>query len=129
QHAIAAFVLRYRIRPLYDVPDAVADFRRGVQYLRSHAAEFKIDPNRIGMIGFSAGAEQACRAVIGAPAGDERATDPAARVSSNPNFLLLVYGSAPFPAAAGRDNAPQAATHWPPTFMFCPGDDAIHMPG
>ena len=54
---VAAFVLRYRITPLYTRNDAVADGQRALQYVRAHAAEYKISPDRIGMIGFSAGSE------------------------------------------------------------------------
>ena len=55
EHGIAAFVLRYRIAPLYTSAEARLDTQRGVQYLRAHAAELKIDPARIGVMGGSAG--------------------------------------------------------------------------
>ena len=61
---IAGFVLRYRILPLYTRNDSTQDALRGLRYLRARAAEFRLDPNRIGLIGFSAGAELATFAVF-----------------------------------------------------------------
>lgn len=87
EQGIAAFVLRYR---------SVADVTRATQYVRSHAAEFKVAPARIGMMGFGSGAELGADAVYNhAVAGDAAATDIVARQSSRPNFMALVYGSAP----------------------------------
>src|SRR4051794_24990898 len=57
EHGIAAFVLRYRIQPLYGRPDCLLDAQRSVQFVKAHAAEYRISPERVGMIGFSAGAD------------------------------------------------------------------------
>ncbi len=93
EHGIAAFILRYRIAPLYTAAEARLDTQRGVQYLRAHAAEFKIDPDRIGAIGFSAGASNICGAAFHPLPGKADAADPVERVSSSPSFLIPVYGS------------------------------------
>ena len=52
---VAAFVLQYRLAPAYRYPVPMMDGARAVRYVRSHAAEFGIDPNKIGVWGFSAG--------------------------------------------------------------------------
>ena len=115
EHGIAAFVLRYRIAPLYTAAEARLDTQRGVQYLRAHAAEFKIDPERIGAIGFSAGARNICGAAFNPLPVKADAADPVERVSSSPNFLIPVYGSAPLPE--------QTTGPLPPTFMYCTAED------
>ncbi len=92
QRGIAAFVLRYRVGPLYTGAEARLDTQRGVQFLRAHAAKFKVAPDRIGTIGFSAGASNICGAAFSAIPGKPDASDPVERVSSSPNFLIPVYG-------------------------------------
>ena len=54
-HGITAFLLRYRLRPLYNNKDWLADGRRAMQYIRAHASEYNISDNRVGAVGFSAG--------------------------------------------------------------------------
>jgi acetyl esterase/lipase len=55
-HGITAFLLRYRLRPLYSRNDWVADGQRAMQYIRGHAAGYNISADRVGAVGFSAGA-------------------------------------------------------------------------
>jgi len=117
---IAAFVLRYRLTPIYKRSDAVADGHRAVQFLRAHADEYKISPDRIGMIGFSAGSELACMAVFSADDGKPEATNNIDRQSSRLNFMILGYGSSP-----GQVNR----TNTPPTFFFCTAEDRSHATG
>src|SRR4051794_8134559 len=59
ERGVAAFVLRYRIQPLYGRGDYLLDGQRGVQFIKAHAAEYGISPDRLGMIGFSAGSDLA----------------------------------------------------------------------
>jgi acetyl esterase/lipase len=119
---VASFVLRYRLSPLYTRKESLQDAQRGLQYIRSHAKEYGISPNRIGIIGFSAGAELACDAAFQTLSGQSEATDLLARVSSRPDFLILSYGSSPLPAVAADSNLP-------PTFMFCTAEDVGHLRG
>src|SRR3954453_19369026 len=56
EHGITAFLLRYRLRPLYNRNNWVRDGERGMQYIRSHATEYGLSADRVGAIGFSAGA-------------------------------------------------------------------------
>lgn len=126
---IAAFILRYRIRPIYTMKESLADAQRGMQFVRSHASEFQISANRIGIIGFSAGAELAASACIRTLPGNQEAKEQIDRAASRPDFLILAYGSAPLPANSQeplpQDNRPAM----PPTFMFCTAEDAAHLGG
>ena len=121
---IAGFVLRYRIRPLYTPDDSTQDALRGLRYLRANAVEFRLDPNRIGVIGFSAGAELATFAVFKPVPARQEADDPIDRVSSQANFMILAYGSSPMPASLNTNE-----TLIPPTFMFCTAEDMGHLRG
>lgn len=87
-----AFVLCYRL-PVngYMLPVPLVDARRAVQLVRANAKEYHIDPNRIVMIGFSAGGHLAALAATQFLAGNPAATDPIDRVSSRPDELVLGY--------------------------------------
>lgn len=121
---VAGFVLRYRIRPLYTPEDATLDGQRALRYLRAHAEEFRIDPNRIGIIGFSAGGELATMAVYNRGDSQPESVDPVDRQSNRANFMILAYGSSPLPATL---NVKEAGL--PPTFMFCTAEDIGHLRG
>ncbi len=127
-HGVAAFVLKYRLardtegrRPQpYTVMDhALADAQRSIRFVRSHAAEWGIDPNRVGFIGFSAGAEVAIDAGLAEGKGNPEAADPIDRLDGHPNFLGIAYGSAPQLRPA--DWAPPA--NFPPSFLLCASND------
>lgn len=110
---INAFVVKYRLAKepgsTYSVErDETADVRRAMQWVRAHAADFNVDPHRIGLMGFSAGGELVGMLVdygiTGAPAGG----DALDSVSPRPDFQVLVF---PGPAAAQgpvRSDAPPA---------------------
>lgn len=121
---ITSFMLRYRIQPIGTRNDSVADGQRAIRYIRAHASEYKISPTRIGAIGFSAGAELLnIAALTPAPAAADSA-DPVDRMSGQPNFLVLAYGSTNAPAPDASN-----ATQFPPTFMFCTAEDTGHING
>ncbi|MBO0797196.1 MAG: alpha/beta hydrolase [Blastocatellia bacterium] len=122
EHGIAAFVLRYRLLPLYKREHWLRDAQRGMQFIRAHAAEYRVSADRIGIIGFSAGATLAADASFNPLAGEASAVDPLDRVSSRPDFLILSYGSTPLHATSAGANPP-------PTFMYCTAEDADHMRG
>jgi acetyl esterase/lipase len=88
---VTAFVLRYRLGNKYLYPTPLADARRAIRFVRAKAAEFGIDPGRIGMMGFSAGGHLTAMAGTMAEAGRADAADPLDRVSSRPDFLVLGY--------------------------------------
>src|SRR5213075_787398 len=79
---IAAFVLRYRLGPRYHHPIELGDAQRAIRTVRSRAAEWHIAPDRIGIMGFSAGGHLASSASTHADAGKADAADPIDRVSS-----------------------------------------------
>ena len=87
-----AFVLSYRLSSNgYLLPVPLLDARRAVQLVRARAGEYQIDPNRIGLIGFSAGGHLAALAATQPVRGNPDAEDPIERVSSRPDFLVLGY--------------------------------------
>ena len=90
---INAFVLRYRLQPKYEPSFALLDAQRAVRYVRSRARELGVDPNRIGMLGFSAGGHLTTAAGTAFDDGDPAADDPLERVSSRPDFLAPIYAA------------------------------------
>jgi len=88
---IAAFVLRYRLGPRYHHPIELGDAQRALRLVRSRAAEWHIAPDRIGIMGFSAGGHLASSASTHADAGKADAADPIDRASSRPDFTVLAY--------------------------------------
>ena len=59
--------------------------------VRSRAKEWNVDPARVGIMGFSAGGEVASMVAFGAGEGDPKAADPVDRLSSRPDFLVMIY--------------------------------------
>ena len=147
---IAAFVLKYRLARAPEskytlAKEVYADAARSVRLVRSRAAEWAVDPNRIGFIGFSAGGEVAGMIETKFDKGNADASDPIERFSSRPDFNVLIYpfyrpGSVPprpnadaTPATAPAlapimDNAqfpvPDDA---PPAFLVCTTGDPAHV--
>lgn len=118
---VAAFALKYRLAredgSTYSIEkDAKADTYRALRLVRSRAAEWHIDPNRIGVMGFSAGGELAGMVAFGSGEGDPQAADPIDRASGRPDFAIFIYpGPLAVPAALPA-NAP-------PAFMAAASDD------
>ena len=88
---ITAFVLHYRLGPHSRHPDMLDDAARAVQTVRAQAQREGRDPNRIGILGFSAGGHLAATLATHFMPGDPDAADPLARVSSRPDLAVLVY--------------------------------------
>jgi acetyl esterase/lipase len=87
-----AFILSYRLTSHgYVLPVPLLDARRAVQLVRSRAKDYLINPNRIVVIGFSAGGHLAALSGTQFVAGKPDAEDPADRVSSRPDFMVLGY--------------------------------------
>ncbi|WP_276372210.1 alpha/beta hydrolase [Chryseolinea sp. H1M3-3] len=118
-HGITAFVLRYRLRPLYTRTDWVKDGQRAMQYIRSNARDYNISPERVGAIGFSAGANLIADMTLNAIPGQGGTTDPLDRFSTRPDFMILAYGALQIPSSV--DSATVA--NLPPTFMYGTAED------
>ncbi|MEW9699740.1 alpha/beta hydrolase [Paenibacillus sp. SI8] len=87
---IAACVLNYRVAP-HQHPTPLQDAQRAIRTVRHYADEWRIDPNRIGILGFSAGGHLASSAGTLYDAGDAHAADPIDRQSSRPDAMILCY--------------------------------------
>src|SRR6185369_12924281 len=88
---ITAFVLRYRLGPRYHHPIELGDSQRAIRTVRARAPEFNLIPDRIGMMGFSAGGHLTSTAGTHFDAGKPAAADPIERVRSRPDFMILGY--------------------------------------
>ncbi len=141
-HGIAACVLKYRHAP-YRHPVPIHDAQRAMRLVRLHAADWGIDPHRVGILGFSAGGHLASTVATHFDHGDPNADAPAERRSCRPDFAVLGYpviamtgeyahgGSrhnllGPDPSderLADLNNHEQVDEHTPPTFLFHARDD------
>lgn len=113
---VTAFVLTYRLSPRYNEAARVLDGKRAVQVVRARAADWGLDPNRIGYIGFSAGSNMGRAVAAASGPGDATAADRVDRVSSRPDYLALVYG-------AGRATPGESLRDFPPTFLISAAGD------
>lgn len=145
---IAAIILSYRLpvdgaleRERWLVP--LLDAQRAIKLTRAHAAEWGIDPAKVGIMGFSAGGHLASTAGTRFDAGDQQAEDPVECFSSRPDFMILVYPVISFSSAAVHsgsrhnligDNPPEELVtrysnelhvtgETPPTFLVHAADD------
>jgi acetyl esterase/lipase len=107
----AAFVLTYRLEPRYKEDARIADGKRAIQLIRSRAAEWKLDQNRVGFAGFSAGSSMARVVAAASGPGDPNASDPVDRMNSRPDYLVMVY-------SAGRALKDEQLKNFPPTFLL-----------
>jgi acetyl esterase/lipase len=118
---ISAFIERYRLQPYRSASDALADTQRSFRVVRAHAKEWGVDPHRIGIMGFSAGGEQAAWVALKFDEGDPNASDPIDRQSCRPDFAVLVY------AGWARMDLSKVPRNAPPSFLTCAGiDDVFH---
>jgi acetyl esterase/lipase len=120
-HGVAGFVLKYRLAKekgsTYTVEgDALGDMQRAVRFLRAHASEYNLDPNRIGVMGFSAGGELAMLAATRYDAGKPAAADAVDRESDKPAFQVLMY-------PGGLSGKPVFTKDTPPAFLLCGAED------
>ena len=118
---ITAFVLKHRLPREPGSPYKLdvhpkEDAYRAMRLIRSRAKEWNIDPDRLGVLGFSAGGEVASWIAYGSGDGDPNAPDPIDRLNGKPSFQMLVY---PGPLGA-PDVIPSNA---PPLFMVVANDD------
>jgi acetyl esterase/lipase len=92
EQGITGFVLKYRLGSGgYRHPAMMLDAQRAIRYVRVNAEKWKLDPNKIGVMGSSAGGHLAATALTHFDAGDPGASDPIDRVSSRPTLGILCY--------------------------------------
>jgi acetyl esterase/lipase len=85
------FAVVHGSQPKYTIPEAIADMTLSVRYIRSHADEFKIDANRIGVTGGSAGGHLSLMLGTAGDSGDPKAKDPVARASSRVQAVACFF--------------------------------------
>jgi acetyl esterase/lipase len=90
-HGVMAFVLKYRLGHRYRHPAMLNDAQRAVRYVRANAGRYDVRPDRIVLMGFSAGGHLASTAATHIAPARVDASDPVERVSSRPDFLVLGY--------------------------------------
>ena len=142
---VAAFVLQYRLGPRYHHPIELGDAQRAIRTVRAKAAAYRVLPDRVGIMGFSAGGHLASTAATHFDPGNPGATDAIDRVSSRPDFAVLVYPvitfTTPYLHQGSRDNllGPnpdpklvenlsnelQVTAATPPTFLFHTTTDPV----
>lgn len=140
---ITAAMLRYRLAPHYHHPAPLTDAQRAVRYVRAQAEAWGVKPDRIGMIGFSAGGHLVSSAATHFDRGNEAAADALDRPGCRPDFVMLGYPVISFTTeyvhAGSRknllgDNPPedlvklfsnelQVTAETPPAFLFHSSDD------
>lgn len=127
---VRAFVLRYRVGPTYHSTVSLLDGQRAIRYVRYHADRFGVDPNRLGMLGFSAGGHLTLAVGTSDLREQASAESPIDRESSVPDFLIPVYGVSNG-KVRGRKATEYLATdtevnaQTPPTFLMHTHEDDI----
>ena len=128
-YGVNTVILRYRLRrDGYNVQaDAVHDALQAIRLVRAHAKDWNLDPNKIGIVGFSAGAELSSPAALFFDDFDRTNSGPAdawSGISSRPDFVGLVY---PGPTPFARGGNPPIPSNAPPAFIACAGSgDRVH---
>ena len=140
---ISAFVLKYRLGHRYRHPAPLQDVHRAIRYVRTHADQWGVAPDRIGVIGFSAGGHLASTAGTHFEGARPDSSDPLERVTTRPDFMILVYPVISFTTEythqgsrnrlLGEDpnpelvellsNEDQVTSDTPPTFLVHADDD------
>jgi acetyl esterase/lipase len=129
---ITCILVKYRVPEPGPYPKSsgpLQDAQRALGIVRAHAAEWHIDPNRIGVLGFSAGAHLAAAL---STHFDQRLYDPldaADKLSCRPDFAAIIYPG--YLALADQNYAPNPDIHptgqTPPTFLVQAEDDPVHV--
>jgi acetyl esterase/lipase len=146
RHNITGVVLEYRM-PTGNHAVPLLDAQRALRWTRSQAKDWGCDPERIGIIGFSAGGHLASTAATHFDHGNSQAADPVERFGCRPNFTILIYpvitmgawthngskqnllGPNPSPEIVKLfSNELQVTDQTPPAFLAHPRDDRVVPP-
>jgi acetyl esterase/lipase len=84
------FAVRHGSSPKFSIPEAVADVRRAVRYIRLNAEQFHIDPERLGVYGYSAGGHLSLMLATASDSGNEQSKDPVERVTDRVRTAVAV---------------------------------------
>ena len=142
-HGVAAAIVKYRLGPRYHHPAPLQDVLRAIRLVRSRAVELGVKPDRVGVMGFSAGGHLASSAATLFDLAEARPADGLEAVSSRPDFAILGYPVIVFGADVTHkgsqrnllgDNPPadlvtrlstdrQVTAKTPPTFLFHTNED------
>jgi acetyl esterase/lipase len=129
---ISCILVKYRVPETGPYPKSSAplqDAQRAFDMVRSHASEWHIDPNRLGVLGFSAGAHLAAALSTHFNQRLYDPIDPADALSCRPDFAVIVYPG--YLALADQNYAPNPDIHptdqTPPTFLVQAEDDTVHV--
>lgn len=148
ERGITALMLEYRLGSKgYQHPAPLLDAQRAIRYARSQAETLSYSPDKIGLLGFSAGGHLASTAGTHFDDGDKDAADPIDKQSSRPDFLMLGYpvitmgekthggskrnllGATPDPELVELlSNEKQVTAKTPPTFLFHTDEDSAVLP-
>ncbi|QDT89418.1 alpha/beta hydrolase [Gimesia algae] len=148
RNGISAFVLRYRLGRQYPHPIPMQDVQRAIRFVRKDAAKWGVDPQRIGVMGFSAGGHLASTAATHFDTGIRASSDSIDQISCRPDFAILCYpvitmsqdfghkgsarnllGESPDPELLKlMSNELQVTAETPPTFLFHTSDDKVVPP-
>ena len=120
-----AFLLRYRLKPIYGRTEWLMDGQRALQYIRAHASDYNISVDRVGAVGFSAGANLCADLAYSSFPGKVNASDLLNKQATNPNFIILAYGSLQMPDSLGSFSQ----KNMPPVFLFGTAEDAGSLKG
>jgi len=129
---VTCVLLKYRVPDSGPYPKssaALQDAQRAVGLVREHAAEWGIDPKRVGVLGFSAGAHLAAALSTHFDQRLYPPVDPADQQSCRPDFAVIVYPA--YLALADQNMAPNPEIHptaqTPPSFIVQAQDDTVHV--
>jgi acetyl esterase/lipase len=145
---VTAFVLKYRLGPRYHHPIELGDAQRAIRLVRARAAEFGVKPDRIGMMGFSAGGHLTTTAETHFDSGNPDAASVIDRASSRPDFAIPCYAVVSFTASFAHrgsaqmllgdtpdpklledlSNDTRVTPQTPPTFIFSTSEDTAVPP-
>jgi acetyl esterase/lipase len=146
---VAGFIVDYRHRGKgYAHPAPLDDAQRAIRTVRANAKTWQVDPQRVGILGFSAGGHLASTAATHFDEGDKQSHDPIERVSSRPDFAVLCYAVIAFDEPfthrgsqrnlIGEDAKPelvrqlsnekQVTANTPPTFLWHTTEDRAVPP-
>lgn len=121
---IAAFVVDYRVAP-HRHPLPLLDAQRAIRTVRANSGRWNVDPQRVGILGFSAGGHLAATVATQWDGGEPHQADPIARVSCRPDVAILCYPVISFMHASHTGSMTNLLGETPPAFLWHTADDDV----